>query len=90
MPGALAAMFSATSHFQLAIASGRSAADADKLVAAFSSHSLRAGFATTTAEHDAPGYRNQSPAMVHCTALGSPAEPGDHGCHLLGRESPRP
>jgi hypothetical protein len=39
---------------QLAIAS--SATDADKLAAAFSSHSLRAGFATTAAEHDAPGY----------------------------------
>jgi integrase len=43
---------------QLAIASGRSAVDADKLAAAFSSHSLRAGFATA-AEHDAPGYRIQ-------------------------------
>jgi integrase len=44
----------------IAIASGRSAVDADKLVAAFSNHSLRAGFATTAAEHDAPGYRVQS------------------------------
>jgi hypothetical protein len=45
---------------QLAIASGRSAVEADKLAAAFSRHSLRAGFATTAAEHDAPGYRIQS------------------------------
>jgi integrase len=42
---------------QLAIASGRSAVDANKLVAAFSSHSLRAGFATNAAEHDQPSYR---------------------------------
>ena len=45
---------------QLAIAAGRNEVDADKRVAAFSSHSLRAGFATTAAEHDAPGYRIQS------------------------------
>jgi hypothetical protein len=46
--------------FQLAIASGRSPEDPAKLTAAFSSHSMRAGFATTATEHDAPGYRIQS------------------------------
>jgi hypothetical protein len=45
---------------QHAIARGKSEADVEKLVAASSSHSLRAGFATTAAEHDQPGYRIQS------------------------------
>src|SRR5262245_12721244 len=31
-----------------------------KLVTAFSSHSLRGGFATTAAEHDAPGYTSRA------------------------------
>jgi integrase len=43
-----------------AMARGKSEADVEKLVAASSSHSLRAGFATTAAEHDQPGYRIQS------------------------------
>jgi integrase len=43
---------------QLAIARGASEAEADKLVA-FSGHSMRAGYATTAAEHDEPGYRIQ-------------------------------
>jgi hypothetical protein len=45
---------------QLAVTKGMGEAEADKLAAAFSSRSLRAGFATTAAEHDAPGYRIQS------------------------------
>src|SRR5262245_24493653 len=43
----------------LAIARGKSKAEARKLVAAYSSHSMRAGYATTAGEHDEPGYRIQ-------------------------------
>ena len=43
----------------LAIARGKSEGEARKLVAAYSSHSMRAGYATTAAEHDEPGYRIQ-------------------------------
>jgi integrase len=44
---------------QAAIAKGKSVAEADKLVAEFSGHSLRSGYATTAAEHDEPSYRIQ-------------------------------
>ena len=37
----------------------KSEAEARKLVAADSSHSMRAGYATTAGEHDEPGYRIQ-------------------------------
>ena len=40
-------------------AGGISAIDARKLVVAYSSHSMRAGYVTTAAEHDEPGYRIQ-------------------------------
>jgi integrase len=43
----------------LAIAMGKSAAEADKLVEAYSGHSMRAGYATTAGENDEPGYRIQ-------------------------------
>jgi integrase len=43
----------------LAIAMGKSAAEADKLVEIYSGHSMRAGYATTAGENDEPGYSIQ-------------------------------
>ena len=43
----------------LAIARGKSEAEARKLVAAYSSHSMRAGYATAAAAANVPGYRIQ-------------------------------
>jgi hypothetical protein len=41
------------------MARGKSETEARKLVAAYSSHSMRAGYATTAGEHDERGYRIQ-------------------------------
>ena len=51
----------------LAIARDKSKAEARKLVAAYSSHSMRAGYATTACEYDEPGYRIQQ-RMRHKSA----------------------
>jgi integrase len=45
--------------WQLARMRGRTVAEADELVALVSGHSLRAGYATSAAAHDIPGYRIQ-------------------------------
>jgi integrase len=44
---------------KLARLHGRSEAEADELVTLFSGHSLRAGYATSAAARDMPGYRIQ-------------------------------
>lgn len=44
---------------QLARARGRSESEADEFVAQFSGHSMRAGYATSAAARDMPGYRIQ-------------------------------
>ena len=42
-----------------AVANGKSEAEANDLVARFSGHSMRAGYATAAAAKDVPGYRIQ-------------------------------
>jgi hypothetical protein len=60
---------------KLARLRGRSETEADELVALVSGHSLRAGYATSAAAHDMPGYRIQQHAP-QVSADGGGLHPG--------------